>query len=77
MAGDHQAQMDAGQPIAVDDRITFVPYDQAYEEGFEDMRRRVPDTSKIRAVIGWEPQISLDETLRRIIGYYQGRQAGQ
>ncbi len=76
-AGDHRAQMDAGQPIAVDDRITFVPYDQAYEEGFEDMRRRVPDTSKIRAVIGWEPQIGLDETLRRIIGYYQGRQAGQ
>lgn len=51
-------------------RIVFVPYDEAYEEGFEDMRRRVPDTSKIRALLGWEPEISLDETLQRIIDFY-------
>ena len=48
-------------------RIELVPYDQAYEPGFEDMRRRVPDTSKIRALIGWEPHISLEDTLSRII----------
>lgn len=54
----------------VDDRIVFVPYDQAYEAGFEDMRRRVPDTSRIRALLGWEPEVSLDETLRRIIDFY-------
>jgi len=53
-----------------DRRIIFVPYDEAYEEGFEDMRRRVPDTSKIRALLGWEPEISLDETLQRVIDFY-------
>ena len=50
-----------------DGRLVFVPYDRAYEAGFEDMRRRVPDISKIKSAIGWEPTISLDETLRRIV----------
>lgn len=49
--------------------IVFVPYDQAYGQGFEDMRRRVPDISKIRQWVGFEPRISLDETLQRIIAY--------
>jgi len=48
-------------------RIVRVPYDQAYEPGFEDMRRRVPDTSKIKAMIGWEPKVSLEDTLARIV----------
>ncbi|MDH7486877.1 MAG: GDP-mannose 4,6-dehydratase [Anaerolineae bacterium] len=52
------------------ERIVFVPYAEAYEVGFEDMRRRVPDIRKIRALIGWEPKIPLEETLRRVIGYY-------
>ena len=47
--------------------MIFVPYENAYEPGFEDMRRRVPDISKIKAVTGWEPTVPLDETLRRII----------
>lgn len=47
----------------------FVPYEEAYEAGFEDMRRRVPDISKIRAMIGWEPQVPLEETLQRVIAY--------
>jgi UDP-glucose 4-epimerase len=51
-------------------RLKYVPYDQAYEAGFEDMRRRVPDISKIKATIGWEPQVPLEETLRRVIAYY-------
>jgi UDP-glucose 4-epimerase len=55
---------------AANRRIVFVPYDQAYEAGFEDMRRRVPDISKIKATIGWEPQVPLEETLRRVIAYY-------
>ena len=50
-----------------DDRIVLVPYDEAYEAGFEDMRRRVPDISKIKAVTGWEPAVMLDETLRRVV----------
>jgi len=53
--------------------ITFVPYDQAYAAGFEDMRRRVPDISKIRQKVGFEPRISLDETLQRIIAYSMTR----
>ncbi len=61
----------ADQREGVDsDRIAFIPYDEAYEEGFEDMRRRVPDTSKIRTLLGWEPEISLQETLNRIIDFY-------
>jgi hypothetical protein len=54
-----------------DERIVFVPYDQAYEAGFEDLRRRVPEISKIKAMIGWEPQVPLDETLRRVIAFYR------
>ena len=55
---------DAGE--GTDGRVVFVPYDEAYEPGFEDMRRRVPDTTKIRDTIGWEPVISLRDSLRRI-----------
>ena len=50
-----------------DSRIVFVPYDEAYEEGFEDMLRRVPDISKVSKLLGYEPHISLDETLRVIV----------
>ena len=39
--------------------IVLVPYDDVYEEGFEDMRRRAPDISKIRALIGFEPTLDL------------------
>ncbi len=60
-----------GHPQHADQRIAFVPYDQAYQSGFEDMRRRVPDISRIQATIGWEPQVSLDETLRMVIAYYR------
>lgn len=52
---------------ADDKQIVFVPYDEAYEAGFEDMRRRVPDISRVRHLIGWEPSIPLEETLRRVI----------
>lgn len=41
--------------------IKYVPYDEAYEEGFEDMHRRVPDITKIRTALDWEPTKSLDE----------------
>lgn len=57
--------------------IVFVPYDQAYEEGFEDMRRRVPDISKIKQVIGWEPEVDLDEILTFVIGYFRRLEGGQ
>jgi UDP-glucose 4-epimerase len=47
--------------------IVKIPYDQAYEAGFEDMPRRVPDISRLRALIGYEPQVELDEILTRVI----------
>jgi UDP-glucose 4-epimerase len=47
--------------------ITLVPYDVAYEEGFEDMRRRLPDTAKICERIGWQPTKALDEMLADVI----------
>jgi UDP-glucose 4-epimerase len=47
--------------------ITLVPYDVAYEEGFEDMQRRIPDTTKIYERIGWRPTRSLDEILSDVI----------
>ena len=50
-------------------QIQFIPYDQAYEEGFEDMPRRVPDLTKLRDLIGYEPKVRLDEILRRVIDY--------
>jgi UDP-glucose 4-epimerase len=50
--------------------IVLVPYEKAYEEGFEDMQRRVPDLSKLRALTGYEPQVSLDEVLDRVVAYF-------
>jgi UDP-glucose 4-epimerase len=50
--------------------IVTVPYDQAYEEGFEDMRRRVPDLTKVHALVGYEPKVHLDEILDRVIAYF-------
>jgi UDP-glucose 4-epimerase len=51
--------------------IVFIPYDKAYEVGFEDMRRRVPDVSKIRAAVGWQPTTSLETTIDQIVAYFQ------
>lgn len=54
--------------------IRIIPYQEAYEEGFEDMLRRVPDTSKIKSVVGWEPEITLNETLDQIIAFMKDQQ---
>jgi UDP-glucose 4-epimerase len=51
--------------------IVRIPYDQAYEAGFEDMPRRVPDISKIRTLIGYEPTVELDEILTRVVEYFR------
>jgi UDP-glucose 4-epimerase len=53
--------------------IVFVPYDQAYEEGFEDMPRRVPDISKVNALVGFRPQVSLDGILKSVIDFHSGQ----
>jgi nucleoside-diphosphate-sugar epimerase len=55
--------------------IEMVPYDEAYEEGFEDMPRRVPDLTKIRALLGYEPRVHLDEILDRVAQYFTSDRA--
>jgi UDP-glucose 4-epimerase len=55
--------------------IHFVPYDEAYEAGFEDMPRRVPDISKLAQLIGYEPKIGLDDILSRVIAHMREQQA--
>ena len=51
--------------------LVRVPYEKAYEKGFEDMQRRVPSIDKIRAAIGWQPTFSLDQTLDAVIAYFR------
>jgi len=51
--------------------IVTIPYDQAYEAGFEDMPRRVPDISKIGALTGYKPTVELDEILDKVIEYFR------
>lgn len=56
-----------------DSEIVLVPYSEAYEEGFEDMPRRVPDIAKIQALVGFRPDTSLETILREIISYHSGQ----
>jgi UDP-glucose 4-epimerase len=51
--------------------IARVPYEQAYEAGFEDMPRRVPDISKLRSLVGYEPTVDLDGILERVIAFFR------
>jgi UDP-glucose 4-epimerase len=51
--------------------IKFVPYDQAYESGFEDMPRRLPDLERIISLIGYEPKHTLDDILVQVIEYFR------
>lgn len=54
--------------------IKIIPYNEAYEEGFEDMQRRKPDISKIQKAINWKPTYSLNETLEEIINFEKNEQ---
>jgi UDP-glucose 4-epimerase len=49
--------------------IVRIPYDEAYDAGFEDMPRRVPDLTRIGALIGYQPTVTLDDILRRVIAH--------
>ena len=51
-------------------KIEKIPYDDAYPQGFEDMQRRVPDISKIKRVLGWSPQLDLDQIIKDIAASY-------
>ena len=57
--------------------IVLIPYDEAYEKGFEDMAIRIPDITKIRKFIGFEPKIKLEEILKRVIDFYRKNSARQ
>jgi UDP-glucose 4-epimerase len=51
--------------------IQLIPYDEAYEAGFEDMPRRVPDISKVGQLIGYQPRLGLDEIICRVVESFQ------
>jgi UDP-glucose 4-epimerase len=53
--------------------IEFIPYDQAYEPGFEDMMRRVPCVDKLHSITGFRPQTSLNEIIDRVTTYFQSK----
>jgi UDP-glucose 4-epimerase len=50
-----------------------IPYEAAYEAGFEDMIRRVPDLTKIRALVGYEPTVGLDQIISEVVEYHRAR----
>jgi len=54
--------------------IQYILYDKAYEKGFEDMRHRKPDLTKIKSLIGYEPKVKLEEALIKIIEYFKNYQ---
>jgi UDP-glucose 4-epimerase len=56
--------------------IVMVPYAEAYAPGFEDMQRRVPDTTRVRELLGWVPRLDLAETLKQVIAYEGGMGTG-
>lgn len=60
-----------------DERIEFIPYDQAYAEGFEDMHRRVPDVSRIYDTVGWESDCQLENILNDVIFDIKQTSGGQ
>jgi UDP-glucose 4-epimerase len=51
--------------------IVLVPYDEAYEEGFEDMPRRVPDIAKVGKLVGFRPEMSLDGIIEKVVEYHR------
>jgi len=57
------------EAVGSSSRVVHIPYDEAYEEGFEDMERRVPDISKIRALTGWEPTLGLDRIVADVVAF--------
>jgi len=55
--------------------IVLIPYDEAYETGFEDMQRRRPDTTRLHDLLGWEPTLDLDRIVRDVAADVEGRLA--
>jgi UDP-glucose 4-epimerase len=51
--------------------LKYIPYEEAYEGGFEDMQRRCPDNTKIKELLGYKPSLSLDELIKVTIDYHR------
>ncbi len=58
-------------------KIIYVPYEDAYAPGFEDMRRRVPDLERVQSLINYQPMYTLEDTLKRVITYERERMVRQ
>jgi UDP-glucose 4-epimerase len=69
VAPSHSSREKDASTYQKDEDIVFIPYEQAYAEGFDDMRRRVPDISRIQELTGWKPRHTLKQTLEEIIEY--------
>ncbi len=52
-------------------KIVHIPYEKAYESGFEDMRRRLPDTASINKTIGWQPKYNLNQIIDSVAEYFR------
>jgi UDP-glucose 4-epimerase len=50
-------------------KIIKIPYDNAYPQGFEDTQRRIPDISKIKRILGWSPEIGLEQIIKDIVDF--------
>jgi UDP-glucose 4-epimerase len=68
LAGLIKTKLNSSSPIC------YIPYEEAYEAGFEDMPRRVPSTAKIERYVGWQPSTSLDATIDLIAEYFRQSQ---
>jgi UDP-glucose 4-epimerase len=60
-----------------DSTIRLVPYEEAYDEGFEELGRRKPDTAALRDLTGWTPTRTVDDAIEDVIAYEQGTRAAQ
>jgi len=58
-------------------KIELVPYEKAYEAGFEDMMRRVPDLAKIKSLIGYQPTLGVEQIVDRVLEFERARRAGR
>ncbi|MBA7543424.1 dTDP-glucose 4,6-dehydratase [subsurface metagenome] len=57
--------------------IIYLPYEEVYGEGFEDMRHRIPDTTKLRNLIGYVPRAGLDDALKKTIEYHRDKKKSE
>ena len=58
-------------------KIDLIPYEKAYEAGFEDMMRRVPDLTKIKALIGYQPTLGVEQIVDRVLEFEKTRRSAR